>query len=279
MVCHDGVLPTTSILSPLDHTMAENDTSIYQPGESILHRLNPFTEIILAVCLSLIVFIAPDYRVPLVLAVVLLGFVFIARVHALVLRLYAVVALPFAFFITLVQGILSPGAKVTPFLTIGPITIWEQGFASARLIFLRISVLILAFLLLATTAQPQRIRVALIDKGVPNKLAYVFVASLQIIPEMRDRAQSITEAQQARGLDTKANLRTRFKSITALMAPLLISTLIAANTRALALNARGFEATGKRTFLYEIPDSIAERVLRYTAMGAVVATLAWRVII
>lgn len=258
--------------------MAEKDTSIYQPGESVLHRLNPVTEIILAVCLSLIVFIAPDYRVALVLAVALLGFVFVARVYDLVLRLYGVVAIPFAFFLLLVQGILAPGKKVTPLLSIGPVTIWEQGFVSARLIFLRISVLILAFLLLATTAQPQRIRVALIEKGVPNKLAYVFVASLQIIPEMRDRAQSITEAQQARGLDTKANLRTRLQSITALMAPLLISTLIVANTRALALNARGFEATGQRTFLYDIPDSTGEQALRYIAGGAVIATLAWRVV-
>lgn len=258
--------------------MAETNSSIYRPGESILHRLNPVTSIVLAVCLSLIVFIVSDYRVALVLSIVLAGLVFIARVHGVIFRLYATVAVPFALFLILVQGILSPANQLTPLYTVGPVTVWKEGFVSARLIFLRISVLILSFLLLATTAQPQRIRIALTEKGVPNKLAYVFVASLQIIPEIRDRAHSIAEAQQARGLDTRANIRSRFKSIVALLTPLLISTLIAANTRALALNARGFKAEGKRTFLYEVSDPVAERVVRYCAGVAVLGAVIWRVI-
>lgn len=259
--------------------MAESNTSIYQPGESILHRTNPVTEIVLAICLSLIVFIVQDYRIPLVLTVILVGFVFVAQVHRLVLKLYAGLAIPFAFFLLLVQGILLQPSDPTPLATVGPVTVWESGFAQARLIFLRISVLILGFLLFATTAQPQNMRIALMDIGVPSKLAYVFIASLQIIPEIRDRAEAITEAQQARGLDTSADIRTRLKSIVALMAPLLISTLIVANTRALALNARGFQATGPRTYLYEVPDSPGERALRYLAGVAVVAAIIWRVIV
>jgi energy-coupling factor transport system permease protein len=257
--------------------MPESDTSIYQSGESVLHRMNPVTEIVLATCLSLVVFIVSDYRIPLMLALILLGFVFIARVYGLVLKLYAVVAVPFAFFLLLIQGILLKPPDPTPLLTVGPVTVWESGFEQARLIFLRISVLILSFLLFATTAQPQRMRIALIEKGVPSKLAYVFIASLQIIPDIRDRAASITEAQQARGLDTEADVRTRLSSIVALMAPLLISTLIVANTRARALNARGFQATGPRMYLYEVPDPTSERVLRYLGGVAVFAAIVWRV--
>lgn len=258
--------------------MPESDTSIYQPGESVLHRMNPVTEIVLAISLSLVVFIVGDYRIPLALALVLFGFVFVARVHRLVLKLYGAVAVPFGVFLLLIQGILLKPPDPTPLLTVGPVTVWEAGFAQARLIFLRISVLILAFLLFATTAEPQRMRIALMEKGVPSKLAYVFIASLQIIPEIRDRAAAITEAQQARGLDTEADVRTRLSSIVALMAPLLISTLIVANTRALALNARGFQATGPRTYLYDVPDPTGERALRYLAGVAVLAAIAWRVV-
>ena len=256
--------------------MPDSDTSIYQPGESVLHRMNPVTEIVLATCLSLVVFIVADYWIPLALALVLLGFVFVAQVHDLVLKLYGAVAIPFAFFLLLIQGILLTPTDPTPLVTVGPVTVWESGFEQARLIFLRISVLILAFLLFATTAQPQRMRIALMEKGVPSKLAYVFIASLQIIPEIRDRATAITEAQQARGLDTGADVRTRFSSIVALLAPLLISTLIVANTRALALNARGFQATGPRTYLYEVPDPPVERVVRYLGGVAVLAAVVWR---
>jgi energy-coupling factor transport system permease protein len=258
--------------------MPEIDTSIYQPGESVLHRMNPITEIVLAACLSLIVFIITDYRIPLALILVLVGLLFVARVHRLVLKLYLAVAVPFAFFLLLIQGILLKPADPTPLFSMGSVTVWQSGFEQARLIFLRISVLILAFLLFATTAQPQRMRIALMEKGVPSKLAYVFIASLQIIPEIRERASSISEAQQARGLDTKADVQTRLKSIVALMAPLLISTLIVANTRALALNARGFQASGKRTYLYDVADPTSERLLRYFAGVAVIVALLWRII-
>lgn len=258
--------------------MADADTSIYQPGETALHRMNPVTEIVLATSLSLVVFIVSDYRIPLTLALVMLGLLFVARVHRVVLKLYAAVAVPFAFFLLLIQGILLTPTDPTPLITVGPVTVWQSGFEQARLIFLRISVLILAFLLFATTAQPQRLRVALMEKGVPSKLAYVFIASLLIIPEIRNRATAITEAQQARGLDTEADVRTRLTSIVALLAPLLISTLIVANTRALALNARGFQATGERTYLYDVPDPTGERVLRYLGGVAVIGAIAWRVI-
>ncbi|GAA5053252.1 energy-coupling factor transporter transmembrane component T [Haladaptatus pallidirubidus] len=240
--------------------------------------MNPVTEIVLATCLSLVVFIVSDYQIPFVLALVLLGLVFVARVHGLVLKLYGAVAVPFAFFLLLIQGILLKPTDPTALYTFGSITVWQSGFEQARLIFLRISVLILAFLLFATTAQPQRMRIALMEKGVPSKLAYVFIASLQIIPEIRDRAGAISEAQQARGLDTTADVRTRLSSIVALLAPLLISTLIVANTRALALNARGFQAKGPRTYLYEVSDPTGERVLRYLGGVAVIAAIAWRLL-
>lgn len=259
--------------------MPDSDTSIYQPGESVLHRINPVTQIVLATCFSLVVFILGEYQVPLALALVLLGLVFVARVHGLVLKLYAAVAVPFAFFLLLIQGILLKPPDPTPLLTVGSVTVWESGFEQARLIFLRISVLILAFLLFATTAQPQRLRIALMEKGVPSKLAYVFIASLQIIPEIRDRATAISESQQARGLDTSAGVRTRLTSIVALLAPLLISTLIVANTRALALNARGFQATGPRTYLYDVPDPTGERALRYLGGIAVLGAIVWRVFV
>ena len=258
--------------------MVEANTSIYQPGESALHRMNSVTQIVLATCLSLMVFIVRDYRIPLALAIILLSLVFVAQVHGLVVKLYAAVAIPFAFFLTLVQGILLTPADPTALVTVGPVTVWQSGFEQARLIFLRISVLILAFLLFATTAQPQRMRVALMQKGVPSKIAYVFIASLQIIPEIRNRARAITDAQQARGLDTNADIRTRLSSIVALLAPLLISTLIVANTRALALNARGFQATGERTYLYDVADPTSERVLRYFGGIAVLGAILWRVI-
>lgn len=253
--------------------------TIYQPGESIVHRMNPVTKIVASICLSVIVFILPDYRLIAVLAALLGVLVVISGLHRLMLKLTAALMVPFGGFLLLLQGVLNPAHHTTPLLTVGPVTFWETGVQEATLIFFRILVLVLSFLLMAMTSPTQKMRVALTEKGVPSKLAYVFIASIQIIPQMRERAQSITEAQQARGLDTEADIMTRLNSIVALLAPLLISTLVTANTRALALDARGFNAQGERTFLINVPDPVHEQVIRWVAIAAVPLVLIARVIV
>ncbi|XVH33383.1 energy-coupling factor transporter transmembrane component T family protein (plasmid) [Haloferacaceae archaeon DSL9] len=255
------------------------DDTIYQPGESVVHRLNPVTKIVVALCLSITVFIIPDYRVSLILAIILSLLVLVAGLHRLVFKLVGALIIPFGIFLLVIQGILNPEHQTTPLITLGPVTVWESGFEVAVLITLRVLVLILSFLLMATTSPTHKIRVALMDKGVPNKLAYVFIASIQMIPEMRSRSKSITEAQQARGLDTEADIQTRLKSIIALLAPLLISTLVTANTRALALDARGFNSTRERNFLFEVPDPDIEKGIRWLAVSGVVLAIVGRFLV
>lgn len=253
--------------------------TVYQPGESIIHRLNPVTKIVVSICLSAIVFILPNYRPVMALAAVLGVLVVVSGLHRLILTLVAALMVPFGAFLVLIQGVLNPAHHTTALFTLGPVTVWEAGIEEATLIFFRILVLVLSFLLMATTSPTQKMRVALMEKGVPSKLAYVFIASIQIIPQMRERAKSITDAQQARGLDTKADLRTRMNSLVALLAPLLISTLVTANTRALALDARGFNAKGKRQFLIEVPDPQYERTIRWVAIAAVPLVIIGRVLL
>lgn len=253
--------------------------TIYQPGESIIHRMNPVTKIVIAVCLSIVVFVIPDYRVAAVIAGVLVVLVLVAGLHNLVFKLVAGLMIPFAAFLLVIQGILNPANQTTPMLTLGPVTIWEEGFEVALLITMRVLVLVLSFLLMATTSPTQKMRVALIEKGLPTKLAYVFIASIQMIPQMRQRSKSITEAQQARGLDTEADIRTRLNSLVALLAPLLISTLITANTRALALDARGFNSPNEREFLFDVPDPGWEKAVRWLGGVAVLAAVVARVVV
>ncbi|WP_129113522.1 energy-coupling factor transporter transmembrane component T family protein [Halegenticoccus tardaugens] len=255
------------------------DETIYQPGESVVHRLNPVTKIVVALCLSAIVFVIPDYRVSAILAVLLALLVAVAGVHRVVFKLVGALIVPFGAFLLVIQGILNPAHQTTPLVTVGPVTVWEAGFEAAVLITFRVLVLILSFLLMATTSPTQKMRVALMDKGVPNKLAYVFIASIQMIPQMRSRSKSITEAQQARGLDTEADLRTRLTSIVALLAPLLISTLVTANTRALALDARGFNSTNERTFLFKVPDPSVEKAIRWLAVAGVALAVVGRIVV
>jgi energy-coupling factor transport system permease protein len=110
-------------------------------------------------------------------------------------------------------------------------------------------------------------------------MAYVFMASLQFVPEMQRRARAIIEAQQARGLDLKANLWRRFQALLAMMIPLLAGALISVETRSLALEARGFSRGGLRNHLIEVPDRTTDRVIRWSVAAIVVLVAIWRIVL
>ncbi|TYL39311.1 energy-coupling factor transporter transmembrane protein EcfT [Natronococcus pandeyae] len=255
----------------------------YQPGDSFVHRLNPVTKLVISVSLVFIAFLFPTYPGPAVLTVATFVVVVLAGVTKAVLRIVAVIGTPLAASLLIIHGLFYPGNE-TVLYTVGGVPVVEQvhyyreGFEFALLYLFRILTLMLALLVTIVTTHPKRLTIALMEKGMPSKFAYVFLAALQLIPQLQARAVSILDAQRARGLDTKATLRRRVRSLFALMIPLLIGTLIATETRALALESRGFSRVGERTFLLDVPDTALDRALRWLAVAAVVVVAVWRVV-
>lgn len=255
----------------------------YQPGDTLLHRLNPVTKLVVSLGLISIAFLWPDFRGPLALTAVLVAAVVAAGVARPIAKVVLVIGVPLTVALFLIQGPFYPGNQTPwyvaePIPVIGRVVFYEEGLRFALLILFRVLVLMLALLGTVVTTHPKRLTIALMEKRMSNKFAYVFLAALQFIPQMRQRANAILDAQQARGLDTQANLRRRARSLVALLGPLLISMLIAAETRALALESRGFARKGERTHLFEVPDTLLDRALRWATVAGVLA-VAVRVVV
>src|SRR5215204_5411486 len=244
----------------------------YGPGDSPVHLLNPFTRLRVAVGLTVIVFLLPNPWGPALITVALLGVAAVAGFPGRVAKLAAILTLPFLVAVVLVQGIFYPGNE-TPLLEVGPVTFWEEGVTYGLLVFFRVLVVVCAVSITVFSTYPKTMMVAFIDKGLSPKLAYVFMASLQFIPDMQRRARAIIEAQQARGLDLEANIWSRFQALLAMMIPLLTGALISVETRSLALEARG----GVRSHLIEVPDSATDRVIRWSMAAIVVLVAVWRI--
>lgn len=249
----------------------------YQPGESLVHRLHPATKLVAAVCIVLAAFVLPSVQGPLVLLAAVVALAATAGIVRPLARMAAALLTPFAVALFVVHGLFYPG-RATPLVTLGPVTIWAEGIAFAALVLARVATLVLAFLTVILTTAPRRLMVGLIDKGLPPKLAYVFLAALELVPDMQQRARAVLEAQQARGLDIKANVWRRLRAFVALMGPLIGGALIATETRALALEARAFNRPGPRTYLVEVADPPAERIVRWLAVGALGALVLWRLL-
>ena len=110
-------------------------------------------------------------------------------------------------------------------------------------------------------------------RGLPGQFAYVIISTLQILPQMQAKAQTIIAAQRSRGLDTQSTFFKRIGSLGPLVGPLVFGSLVEVEERAIAIEARGFTSTHAKTSLYEIPDTNFDKALRWLLMSLVILTL------
>jgi len=243
--------------------------SLYLDRPSRVQRLSPLTRLavvgfILVAGLSL-PGIWAGYAV-LLLLVLPLGFA--ARVQRELLVTTLKVTFPFALSVFLIQGFLWPGG--TPLVSLGPISLKYEGLVFAIRSVGRIMVVVSGFLWFAYTTRPDRLMAALSLKGLPSALVYMVVATVQIVPRFQGRATAILDAQRSRGLETGGNLLQRSRALVPLVVPLVLSSLIDVEERAMAIEARGFNRSGTKTSLVEISEAAWESPARW---GIVVAAI------
>lgn len=113
-------------------------------------------------------------------------------------------------------------------------------------------------------------------RGLPPQIAYVIISTLQILPQMQAKAQTIIAAQRSRGMDTQSSFLKRIGSLFPLVGPLVFGSLVEVEERAIAIEARGFTSTRVKTSLHEIPDTNLDKALRWALLGLVIISLAFR---
>lgn len=254
----------------------------YDPGDSFLHRLHPATKLVITVGIVATVFLFGDFRAPLVVLLVLLGLITAFGYLRVIGRVAFLISLPIGVSLLVVHGLFNPQNTtplfvVEPAPVIGRLVVWEEGVRFGLLFYFRLVTVIVAILTLIRTTHTRKLSIGLADKGVPDKLTFVFMSALQLAPQMKDRAGAIVEAQQARGLDTRSTVIERLKSLVAMLTPLFISTLISTQTRALALESRGFSRSGPITNVLEVADTSTDRALRWGTVAVVAVLFIWQV--
>jgi len=251
--------------------------SYYVKRDSALHRLNPLTKFILVLSIILISFVSPWYwtaHVLLLLAIVPLCFV--GRVSREFFASAIRLIIPAAGFIFVMQSFFQPVGQTIIF-KFWFLDVTEESLAFAFRIATRIAVMISAFTLLLMTTHPSELMSDLTRRGLPGQFAYVIISTLQILPQMQAKAQTIINAQRSRGLDTESSFIKRAGSLIPLVGPLVFGSLVEVEERAIAIEARGFTSTHVKTSLHDVPDSNVDKFLRWFLVGLVLITLALRI--
>ncbi len=232
----------------------------YVAGNGPLHRAHPFTPLTLAAVLALLAFIAPVPWGPVLALSAAIATAVGAGVSG-ILRPAALTALPFWFFLLVIHWILGDPAMVA------------VGIAA------RITTIVVAFLTALAVVQPARLVDALVERGFPFSIAYVFAATLQAVPRFRDRARQVLDAQRCRGLRVGGSPVRRLRAIAPLVVPLILGALAEVDERTFALEARGAAHATRRTPLHPAMDTPRERFIRWGLVAATGIALAARIIL
>lgn len=197
-----------------------------------------------------------------------------AGVLPTLLRYSILFSLPIALSALLINLFFYPGAQTVLF-RVGPITATAEGLSFALEILARIAAISGAVTLFYLTTKPSALVLDLERRGVPARLAFVALASVQTVPAMAERASTIIAAQRARGLDTEGSAWKRIRGIVPIVGPVMLGSIAEVEERSMALEARAFTRPGRRSLLWSPPDGLWQRLVRWLLLigliGVVVA--------
>lgn len=252
--------------------------TFYVERNSPLHRLNPLTKLTLVLTILAIDFLGPWYWLPVCI------FLFIAipasiwgKMGREFFRALLRLLIPAVVFLFIMQCFFYPGGRDVIF-HIWFLKVTKEAVQAGFLISTRVLAMVSAFILLLLSTHPSTLISDLVARGVPGVLAYVLTSTLQIVPQMRQKAAVIMDAQKSRGLKTEGSLRTRVLALLPLVRPLVFGSLIDVEERTIAIEARGFTSPAKKTSLLEIDDPSWEQTARVALLlicAAMIGSRLW----
>jgi len=123
-----------------------------------------------------------------------------------------------------------------------------EGAAAMTMRFL---VLIESFSIFFLTTSPDHLGLALEQTHIPYEFCFAFTTAVRFVPVLAEEAQTIMDAQKARGLELeRGNFLKRIRNYIPILIPLIISAIRRSLELAEAMESRAWGATKKRTNLY-----------------------------
>lgn len=115
-------------------------------------------------------------------------------------------------------------------------------------------------LLFVCTTNPSEFAASLNKLGVKYSIAYSVALALRYIPDIQREFHEISQAQQARGIEMskKAGLISRLKGVSAILIPLILSSMDRVEVIANAMELRGFGKNKKRSWYMGRPFKVAD---------------------
>ena len=237
---------------------------VYSP----IHDLDPRVKFIY-VCVVFVVAILFGQVIPLIaLFLISIPFVMLAGVQKEWLRSLrgAAFLAGFIFIVNIASSFFTSGYVLTAVAV-------ENSVAMT----LRFVVLVESFSVFFLTTSPDHLGLALEQTRLPYEFAFAFTTAVRFVPVLAEEAQTIMDAQKARGLELeKGGVLKRIRNYVPILIPLIVSAIRRSLELAEAMESRAWGATKKRTNLYALKLHRGDFILltiNFTLL--VVAILVW----
>ena len=124
----------------------------------------------------------------------------------------------------------------------------DEPWLTALTVTIRVLAIALPGVLVLVTIDPTDLADSLVQNArVPARFAYASLAALRLLPLMAGEWRTIGLARRARGVDAGRNPVVRVRVFAGTVFTLLVGAVRRGTRLALAMDARGFDATGPRT--------------------------------
>ncbi|NLF87563.1 energy-coupling factor transporter transmembrane protein EcfT [Candidatus Bathyarchaeota archaeon] len=216
----------------------------FRKVSSPIHNLDPRIKFVYVICIFVAAIMFKSIIPLAALFVMQLPFVFVAKVQKQWLRSMrgAAFLAAFIFIINIVTRFFSAGYVFTAF-----------DIEEATAMTLRFIVLVESFSVFFLTTSPDHLGLALEQSKVPFEFAFAFTTAVRFVPVLAEEAQTIMDAQKARGLELeKGNLMKRIRNYIPVLIPLIVSAIRRSLELAEAMESRAWGACKKRTNLYAL---------------------------
>lgn len=229
----------------------------YDPKDTWIHRLSGITKLIFFLAWSIVSMITYDTRV---LVFMLVSSLIIFRVSKIEWKQISTVFKFILFFLCLnllaififspYEGVKIYGTRTDLLHIAGNYTITMEQLFYELNIMIKYFTVIPAVLMFILTTNPSEFAASMNKIGVSYKISYSIAIALRYVPDVQADFTKIKHAQEARGIEmsSKSGLIDRIKNVSAILFPLIFTSMDRIDVVSNAMELRGFGKNKKRTW-------------------------------
>lgn len=262
--------------------MAAKTVLNYLPRKSVVHALTGTTKLAFFLLFTFASMLTYDTRVLIGLLFVSLAAFKLSRIRVREIRFmlvfmaaFLVLNNLFVFLFNPDQGTAIYGTRHVLLSLFGWIDVTAEELFYLFNITLKYFVALPVAILFISATDPSEFAASLSSIGVSYRVGYSVSIALRYIPDIQRDYHSISQAQQARGVElgSKEPLFTRLRNAASILLPLILTSLQRIDVIASAMELRGFGKHKKRSWYMQRPFAKGDYIALLLGAALLVTSL------